>query len=351
MKKLALYISKYPVLIFSVLFLILLSVFTLNSISQNIFPQYYIYIILAFVFFIIFLNLDFSILQLFSVHLYILSIALLILPLIIGQITRGAIRWIPIGSLTLQPSEIVRPFLLIFLAEFLMKKGFNTKRLIYAFILILIPVFLILIQPSLGVAILTMIGFTGVFLASGINKRYIFISILLVFLLAPLLWLVLAPYQKARIVSFANPGSDPYGSGYNSIQAMISVGSGQLFGRGLGRGVQTQLRFLPEKHSDFIFAAIAEELGFFGSLLVIFAILSILMGIVKITENSINPSARAFTTGVFFVLFCESVIHIGMNMGIVPITGVPLPFVSAGGSSLLASSIMLAISLNSAKLS
>ena len=153
---------------------------------------------------------------------------------------------------------------------------------------------------------------------------------------SPFLWLILAPYQKARVMALISPVADPAGAGYNSIQSMIAVGSGMFTGRGLGEGIQTQLAFLPERHTDFIFASIAEELGFVGAGLVIALTFFVLYRIVIILENAINPVARAFAAGVFTTLFIQVLIHVGMNMGLLPITGQPLPLVSAGGSSLIA---------------
>ena len=295
------------------------------------------------------LQVDFQILRAFSFHLYIISIFLLILPLIIGQVTRGAIRWIPIAGLTIQPSEIVRPFLLLFFASYLISEDMSLIKLIKSIILLIIPITLIIIQPSLGVSILTLIGFLGIFLASSIEKKYFLFFGIILILFIPLFWQILAPYQKQRLSAFINPRVDPLGAGYNSIQSMISVGSGRIFGRGLGKGAQTQLEFLPEKHTDFIFAAVSEELGFVGSIILLLILSIFLFRIVKISEDSKGPIERAFISGIFFALFAETFIHIGMNLGLLPITGIPLPLVSAGGSSLLATAISLAMVMNCKK--
>lgn len=333
-------------IVFSILILLAVSLFVLRSIAPFVFPTYIVYLILSFFIFYFFVKLDFEILRVFASHLYIFSIILLFLPLLIGEITRGAIRWIPLGAFTLQPSEIVRPFLLIFFAKFATENELTLKNFFKLVIFFLFPFFLILIQPSLGVSFLLALGFLGVLLASSISKRYILIGLIVFFLALPLVWFLLLPYQKQRFVVFLHPDFDPRGAGYNSIQSMISVGSGKIFGRGLGKGVQTQLAFLPERHTDFIFASIAEELGFLGSFLILFALFSILWGLINILENSQGPTARAYITGVFFVLFAQTMIHVGMNMGILPITGIPLPFVSAGGSALIGNSILLAVAVN-----
>ena len=322
-----------------------LSIIVLRAIAPSLFPLYFLYIILGFGAFFLLLKTDFEIISIFSKHLYIASIVLLILPLLIGQVTRGAIRWIPIGALTIQPAEIVRPFLLIFFANYLTEKEVDTKRLVYAFILLAVPTALIVVQPSLGVAVLTVIGFIGVLLASTLKKKYFLWGIVFFASLMPLIWLILAPYQKQRIITFLNPAQDPYGTGYNAIQSMISVGSGKLLGRGLGEGVQTQLSFLPERHTDFIFASIAEELGLMGAVLLLLGAFFLLMRLVAFSENARSPAARAFVSGLFLMLFAQVAVHVGMNLGLVPITGVPFPLVSAGGSSFLATMIGLGIAL------
>jgi rod shape determining protein RodA len=331
---------------FGIFFLVLLSFVVLNSIAPFLFPLYFFYLVLALIVFFILFQIDFEIISLFSKHFYIGSIIFLILPLLIGQVTRGAIRWIPLGPLTIQPAEIVRPFLLVFFANFLINKELTLKRFIQALALLALPAFLILVQPSLGVAVLTVVGFVGVILAANIPKKFFLYGIIVFIALAPLIWRILAPYQRDRILTFIDPSKDPYGTGYNALQSMISVGSGKLLGRGLGKGVQTQLAFLPEKHTDFIFAATAEELGLLGAGLLLLGGFFILSRLVSIIENSTSPAARAYVSGFFLTLLVQTFVHIGMNLGLLPITGIPFPLVSAGGSSLLATFIGLAISFS-----
>lgn len=336
-------------LLISVIFLVSISTAVLRSVAPFLFPNYFVYILLAIFVFYLFVSVDFEIYESFSTILYILSIIFLVIPLIVGQVTRGAIRWVQIGSLTIQPSEIVRAFLIIYFSKFVASNEMNLANLVRALFLFSIPFVLILIQPSLGVAALTLVGFLGVLISSSINKKYLLYSITLVVVLAPLFWLALQPYQKQRIMSFLDPAKDPLGAGYNSIQAVISVGSGRILGRGLGRGVQTQLAFLPEKHTDFIFATIAEELGFIGSLMVLACLFTIFWVLAKFIENPRSQTAKAYLSGIYLLLFVETFVHIAMNMGLVPITGVPLPFVSAGGSALIGSAMSLAIALRCKK--
>ena len=159
----------------------------------------------------------------------------------------------------------------------------------------------------------------------------------------------MAPYQKERITTFLEPTKDPKGAGYNSIQSTIAAGSGKIFGTGLGKGVQTQLAFLPEKQTDFIFASTAEELGLVGVSLVLLASFLILWRLTHIMENSINPSGRAYVAGFFLTYILQIFVHAGMNMGMLPVTGLPFPLLSAGGSSLLATMIGLGIALGAYK--
>lgn len=332
-------------LIFGSLILVIIGLLTLFSFAKFLFPLYFIYVIIGLVALLFFSRVDFTILTIFSKHFYILSILLLLITLLIGQITRGAIRWIPLGPLTIQPSELVRPFLLIFFSDYLTQETLNLKRILKILGLITLPVVLILVQPSLGVAFLTITGFVGIVLASGLSKRLLAFAFLFLVTGSLIFINFLEPYQKLRIVSFLDPGSDPLGSGYNSVQSMISVGSGKLFGRGLGKGVQTQLAFLPEKHTDFIFAAISEELGFIGAFLVLVLSFFILWRIAKFIENPVNVSSRAFLSGVFLTFLVQILINIGMNLGLLPITGLPLPLVSAGGSSLVATMITLGMAM------
>lgn len=333
------------VIISCVLILIIISNFVLRSIVPGIFPDYYFYMVASIVIFYIFLKIDFDVFNAFSGHIYVLGIFFLLLTLILGQVTRGSVRWIPLGSITLQPSEIFRAFILLFLAKYATQRELDTKRFIRLIILFLIPLVLILIQPSLGVSVITAVGFLGILFASSIDKKLLFYAFILAALTLPIMWFLLAPYQKERVITFINPYKDPLGSGYNSIQATISVGSGRFMGRGLGQGVQTQLAYLPEKHTDFIFAAISEELGFLGASLTLISFAVLFFFLIRIISSPQNLTARAYVAGVFFIFLAQTFIHIGMNMGIVPITGLPLPFVSSGGSDLLGSFISLSIAM------
>lgn len=341
---------KFDALLVVPIFLLLVfSIFILNSVSPALFPSYYWYFGLGLLAFVVFSLFDFEVVSAFSRYFYIIGIILLLITLVIGQVTRGTVRWIPIGSISLQPSEIVRPFLLVFFANYLSEQRLTFKRLINVLILMAIPLFLILVQPSLGVTALTAVGFLGLLLASDINKKYFLFLALIVAALIPVVFFLLAPYQKTRITAFLDPSSDPLGVGYNAIQSTISVGSGMFLGRGLGKGVGTQLSFLPERHTDFIFASVAEEMGFVGAIVLLLLTFLLLYRIVSYSEHAINIPARIFLSGLFLTFFAQVVIHTGMNMSLFPITGIPFPLVSAGGSSLLATLTALGIVVGTKK--
>ncbi len=338
-----------PAFTFAVGFLIAVSLVILKSVYPSIFPGYFFLTFLGIILFIVFSLIDFDIISLFAKHFYAASIILLVLTLIIGGVTRGVVRWISLGSLTLQAAEITKPFLLVFFANYLYKERLSSKGIFKTVLLMIIPVILIFIQPSLGVSFLLCLGLVGILLASEIQKINFLYLAAFALVIIPVVFSLLAPYQKSRIESFLNPYSDPQGAGYNSIQSQISVGDGGLFGRGLGKGIQTQLSFLPEKQTDFIFAAISEELGFLGAGLILIALFILFWRITAFMNNAASPQARAYLAGVFIMLLAQTTIHVGMNMGLLPITGIPLPLVSAGGSSFVSTMIALGLALGARK--
>jgi rod shape determining protein RodA len=225
----------------------------------------------------------------------------------------------------------------------------GNKKFLYAAVFSL-PVFLLVfVQPDLGSMVVLALGVLGVFLGSGLHFLWVVGGGIAAFVLSPLVWHFLADYQKQRIITFFSPQDDPLGAGYNVLQAMIAVGSGGLWGRGLGQGTQSQLAFLPERHTDFIFSALSEELGLAGGLLVIFAFSVLFARIIILLKKKEDLFSQSFLTGIFFILFIQVVINIGMNLGVLPVAGVPLPLVSSGGSSLLttAASLGMVSSLSS----
>jgi len=259
------------------------------------------------------------------------SLVLLLLPFLFGELTRGAVRWISLGLFTLQPSELVKPLLIIIFSSLLAVKA----RLGPYLLALVIPAALIFKQPDLGSTLLVSAIWLGMLFVSRIKILTLIILLAVLAIASPVGWHQLKPYQQARWRSFINPYTDPQASGYHLIQSVISIGSGGLFGRGFGRGTQAQLQFLPERHTDFIFASWAEETGLAGSiilLLVYFWLLNSILGISRLAPDELG---RLIGMGVFCLIFFQGFVNLGMNLGLVPVTGITLPLVSSGGSSLL----------------
>ena len=258
--------------------------------------------------------------------IFIISCILLLLPLILGNITRGSRRWIDIGQISLQPSEIVKPGLMLFLAS-------GKYSLLH-----LLPVAIIIAQPDLGSALTVLVLLIPVVLYTPKLLKLSLLLALFGLILSPITWrFLLHNYQKNRIETFLNPTHDPLGQGYNLIQSQIAVGSGGFFGKGYRQGTQGQLLFLPEKHTDFIFAATSEELGLVSILLIFLAYFLLLRTLLNKAFNTLNNRPLfLFTLGITLEIWIQMVVNVGMNIGLLPITGIPLPFLSVGGSSLLA---------------
>lgn len=249
---------------------------------------------------------------------------LLILPIILNNTTRGSRRWIDIGPQRIQPSEIVKPWLMLFLV--------NTPYPL----LHIIPTGIIMAQPDLGSAISVFCLIIPLILYNKKLFKLSIIAAILLVILSPFIWNnVLHDYQKHRVTNFLNPLSDPLGKGYNVIQSKIAVGSGGIWGRGYKNGSQGQLLFLPEKHTDFMFASTAEELGLIGISIMLFSYFLLIKTLIEKAFSTHNRALFLFTLGIAIQIWITSFINIGMNIGILPVTGIPLPFVSVGGSSLM----------------
>lgn len=268
--------------------------------------------------------------------LYIIGVLLLILVLFIGSTTFGATRWINLYIFQLQPSEIFKFIAIIFIAKFLSDWATLEWRKILMLVFAVIgPMILILWQPDLGTASVILITLLVLLFASPVRKLYLIIALIVLAAFSPLGWHFLKDYQKDRVVAFINPSADPQGAGYNVNQSKIAIGSGGLWGRGLGKGSQSQLNFLPVAHTDFIFAGAAEATGFFGSIFLLGILLFLIIRIITVAKMARDDFGMYLAVGIGTVFLFQSLINIGMNMGIMPVTGIPLPFVSYGGSSLL----------------
>lgn len=273
------------------------------------------------------------------IFIYFLISAMLLMLAIFGEETKGAASWIRLGAFSLEPSELAKISLILILAKYFSRRHIeiaNVKHIIVSGFYAMIPVGLVFLQPDLGSAVVLSILWFGMVMASGISKKHFFILALSFIAVSAVLWIfVLAPYQKARIYSFLNPYLDPRGAGYHTIQSKIAVGSGGFYGRGIGFGSQSRLEFLPEHQTDFIFAAYAEEWGFFGAAFLIAFFTLLIWRVAKIGSFLSDNFGRLYAVGLGTLLTTQFFVHVGMNVGLLPITGLPLPFVSYGGSSLL----------------
>lgn len=282
-----------------------------------------------------------------SPYLYVLGALLLVAVLILGHNIRGHQGWIIFSGFSLQPVEPVKAILILTLASFfanLATRVKTTGHFLFSAFLVTILITLVLLQPDLGSAIILGAIWLIMIMAAGFNKKYLLIVFLAVVVLAVLAWfLMFKDYQKERIINFVNPGANSQQSGYNVSQAMIAVGSGGLVGKGVGFGSQSQLKFLPEAHTDFIFSVIAEELGFLGVFLVLAFYFVFLFRCFRILPKINNDFGIYFIIGSAGLIFVQMFINIGMNLGIVPIVGLPLPFVSYGGSSLVSLLVVVGV--------
>lgn len=272
------------------------------------------------------------------VFLFYLFSTLLLLAVLFGESIRGVEAWFRIGSFSLQPAELAKLSLILLLAKFFSKRHieiYQIRHLALSAMYLLLPVGLVLVQPDLGSALVLGAIWVSVVIFSGMKFRHILFLVFSIAAIGALSWNFLEPYQQLRIASFLNPYNDPQGAGYQMLQSMIAVGSGKLWGKGLGYGSQSHLNFLPEAETDFIFAAFAEEWGFFGVVLLFAVFFILLWRIIMIGRYAADSFARLYALAFAALIFVQSFLHIGMNMGALPITGLTLPFVSYGGSSVI----------------
>jgi rod shape determining protein RodA len=291
--------------------------------------------------------LDYRVWWTMSWPLYLVGAGLLVAVLLFGETIRGTTGWFIIFGQTFQPVEIVRIFFVLQLSRFFATRLQGERplqTLAGSGLLLLLYVGLLLLQPEFGyTALLVGVWFVFILLAR-IPKWYIGLLVILVSLAAVFSWFfVLQDYQKNRITTFLDPSVDPHGKSYNVTQSIVAIGSGRFFGRGLGLGPQSQLNFLPEQSTDFIFAVIAEELGFLGSVLVLGTFALLFARLVRAIRRANEPYTALLLTGFLALLFFQMFINIGMNLGLLPVTGIPLPFISYGGSALLANCLVLGI--------
>ncbi|MCD4827985.1 MAG: rod shape-determining protein RodA [Candidatus Cloacimonetes bacterium] len=347
-----------------------------------------IWIALSLAAMVMLVRIPYRILEIFFMPMYVMTLLLLGLVLLFPAIG-GAHRWLLLGPLRLQPSELAKLVTVLAAAKLLSKPHLKHGQMLLRAVLVCgLPAILVAIEPDLGTALVFGAVFLAVLLASGFPMLYVFllvsplISVLtvlswplfvawmlilvlilyrnkltvpiisiigvvnvFVFLVTPVLWRNLKPYQQNRILTFLDPGRDPLGAGYQTLQARIAIGSGGMTGKGFLLGTQKNLEFLPERHTDFIFSVVGEEFGFIGTMLLLTLFVLLLLRILRVIGQLQQRQHRIIATGVFAYLAFQVLVNVSMNLGLMPITGLPLPFISYGGSSLMVNTLGVAMIL------
>ncbi|MDL2316409.1 rod shape-determining protein RodA [Desulfovibrio sp. OttesenSCG-928-A18] len=291
---------------------------------------------------------DYRHLRALSIPFFVFAVFLLLLVPLMGKTVYGATRWLDLGFFNLQPSEVAKVATLILTASMLsrFKDTLKWGDLFFTLAVGAIPCALIFLQPDLGTTLLLFFLIGGIILFHGL-KKYVFKTCCIVLpLTLPLGWFVLKDYQKERILTFLDPSRDLQGAGYHITQSQIAIGSGQLWGKGFQGGTQSLLRFLPEKHTDFAVAVFSEEWGFLGCTVLLALFCCFLLCIINTARSAKDHFGSTLCAGVFFYFFWQVLINIGMVVGLMPVVGVPLPFISYGGTATIVNFIMLGLVLN-----
>lgn len=298
---------------------------------------------------------DYRIFSSGSWYFYLIAIVLLVIVDAIGKTSGGATRWIDLKVFQLQPSEFYKFVSVIFLAAFFSRRIGRTRAIdiFYMFLMLLPPLFLVLIEPDLGTALVIIFSWLAVVLFSKLTVKQYTAMFALIVITATIFILAvsnvrpfgqyLKNYQRQRIETFLNPNSDPFGRGYNVAQAKIAIGSGGIFGRGLGQGSQSQLQFLPKPETDFIFSGYSEAFGLVGDFILLAVFLFLIIRIMDISRLAKDNFGYLLAVGIGSTFIFQIVVNIGMNIGLLPVTGIPLPFLSYGGSSLIISFVMIGV--------
>lgn len=283
-------------------------------------------------------------------YLYVANLALLILVLILGTETKGSMRWISIGFFDLQPSEIAKVIVIITLAKLLADREGRFERfsnVMPAILATALPMLLVFFQPDLGTSLVFIAVLMGMLYLAGVRARYLLYMVAAGAVVAPLLWFsFLQEYQKMRLMVFVDPAMDPIHYGYQIIQSMISIGSGGLLGKGFCESSQSRLQFLPEFHTDFIFSLFGEEFGFIGAIVLILLYFLLIYRILWIGTHSKDRFGSLICWGVAIMFFFQVLVNVGMTISIMPVTGLPLPFMSYGNNALLVNIIAIGLVLN-----
>jgi len=353
------YFLKNWKLFTSLLILCSLSLLMLASLSMNktdnldAFYRQLIFLLISFVFLWFFAKLDYNFLKnhtSFSLIFYVVWLVLLALLLVIGKTTRGISGWFKFGFISIQPVEFMKIALILLLSKFLYEKRaemWNFINVIKTGIFVGLPCVLALLQPDLGSVIIMFLIWLMLLIFCDLKFKHLALILIIIFSVSFIGFkYVLRDYQRNRLISFINPNLDPTGLNYNQRQSVIAIGSGRFWGKGLGWGTQTQLQFLPESKTDFIFASTAEELGMVGIIILLIGFLLMFSYFWDVIMLASNNFSKLVVLGMWVKIFVEMIINIGVNVGFLPVIGIALPFVSLGGSHLMADFIVLGIILN-----
>lgn len=340
-----------PMLLFSVLLISLAGLITMNtfSVDSSFFDRQMIWILLGFLVYLVVSMIDVRFLRRTTsiVVLYAGAIALLVLVFLIADPIQGAKSWFIVGPIAFQPSDPIKLVVIAILAKYFSRRHVeiaNFKHIFLSGMYVAIIFFLVLIQPDFGTAIIIFLTWLLMVLVSGISKKHLFAVFGIGLLAAGSMWLfVFEEYQRDRIMTFLHPRTDIQGAGYNAYQSQIAVGSGQIFGKGIGYGTQSKLQFLPEYETDFIFAAFAEEWGFLGVFLLLMLYAIIIFRLIAFAWRAPTNFEAFFTMGVASLFVSHIAIHAGMNLGLLPVTGTTIPFMSYGGSHLVTEFVALGL--------
>lgn len=294
------------------------------------------------------LAVDYKVLNRLAYLFYFINIGLLVFVLVAGKAVLGAQRWLHLGVFSFQPSELAKVVIIMVLARYLgdRKGHISLSCLVCTFVFVLIPMILVVQQPDLGTALVMLPILLAVLYIAGVSKKYLVTLVGAGLVVAPFLWFILKDYQKSRLLVFVNPNADPLGAGYATNQARIAIGSGGFFGKGWLSGTQTQLRFLPENRTDFVFATIGEEFGFIGSVIILGLYAFIIIRGLQTAQQAKDMPGKLLAGGISVMLLMHVFVNVGMALGIMPVVGLPLPLISYGGSCLVTTMLSIGFLIN-----
>jgi rod shape determining protein RodA len=305
-----------------------------------------IFALIGVVLLVVFTAVDARLIRAAGYPIYAVNLLLLVAVAVIGARSHGAQRWIDVGFFRFQPSELAKLLIILTLAKFFADNRERLHQFRYVLLslaIVGVPVVLVYVQPDFGTSMVLIAIWAGMAVMAGVRLVHLGLLAMAVALAGPLLWQFMKDYQRTRLLIFLNPESDPSGEGYNMIQSRISVGSGGWLGQGFARGTQSQLDFLKVQHTDFIFAVLGEELGFVGAMALFLLFIILLFRIVRSASVQKDVFGRTFAAGVASMLLFQIFINVGMTVGLMPVTGIPLPFISYGSSNLLTTLIAFGV--------